>query len=484
VCHGPDMPPGDPHMARSNIPPSTCTAREGAAQSVSKSSVFICHTYRCGSTLLCDALSSTGVAGYAEEYFPELAPDGTLFVATGAALRDPDTWRFDWTAGSFEDCLERVRTLGTSQNGVFATKLKWRNMPYLAEMLGALPERGELSVAEHLNTLFPNLQYVWVTRRHKVRQAVSLVKARQTRQWKATTAQPQQSDPTQYNFLLVDLALREIVRQEAAWEEYFTNTGITPFTVVYEDLVRDYEFTLRRLLAHLRIELPSEYLFPSPRVHKQADAVSEEWVERYHRDVTRSRTLRITNQLPALLFKKRLRDTYVLPRLRARTARLSERFTNTRARPPLVAPQSPVRDNLEATHSFAGVRDVRRPPTAPDAVPRFVGVRRPDADPVAEVCSLGVEARGEGTPTHREERVERARGAYLTPKLKRRRRPLELMLAAVLLAIVVAVTPALATVGASSPHLSKNARRAKLSYGCPYHRAGAPTACARNVGRV
>ena len=283
-----------------------------------KSCFFICHTLRCGSTLLCDALSRTGVAGYAEEYFPECHPGGDVFVATGAALKDPDTWRSDWTNTPFEQCLDRVLRSGTTPNGVFASKVKWFNIPYLGEMLGALSERGDVPVAEHLESLFPNLRYVWVTRRDKVRQAVSLVKARQSTQWKSMSAQPQGSDVADYNFHVVDIALRRIVREECAWEEFFTHAGITPFTVVYEDLVRNYESTVRRLLDHLEISLPREYVFPAPRLHKQADAVSEEWVARYYRDARSSRAWRTVASLPVLLVRRRLRETYVLPRLRRR----------------------------------------------------------------------------------------------------------------------------------------------------------------------
>jgi trehalose 2-sulfotransferase len=290
-----------------------------------KSCFFICHTLRCGSTLLCDALSSTGVAGDAEEYFPERSPAGEVFVATGAALKDPDTWRSDWTSTPFDQCLDRVLRSGTTPNGVFASKVKWFNMPYLDERLGAIPERGGLSLAEQLNRLFPDLRYVWVTRRDKLRQAVSLVKARQSTRWKSLSAQPQGFDAVDYNFHVVDIALRRIVYEECAWEEYFTHMGITPFTVVYEDLVRNYESTVRRLLDQLEIELPSEYVFPPPRLHKQADAVSEEWVERYHRDARSSRTLRTVANLPALLVRRRLRETYVLPRLRRHMGHLWER---------------------------------------------------------------------------------------------------------------------------------------------------------------
>jgi LPS sulfotransferase NodH len=284
--------------------------------------VLICHTLRSGSTLLCDALSSTGVAGYAEEYFPELSPAGELYVTTGAALKDPNTWRSDWRATPFEKCMERVLASGTTPNGVFASKVKWLNMPYFSDALGAPAERGGLLLAECLDNLLPNLRYVWVTRRDKVRQAVSLVRAQQSTEWKAMSAQRPRSNSVEYNFHVIDLALRRMVNEECAWEEYFTQAGITPFSVVYEDLVRKYEPTVRQLLDHLGLGLPPEYVFPGPRLHKQADAISDEWVERYHRDARSSRTWRTVTNAPALLLKRRLRETYVLPRLRIRVDHL------------------------------------------------------------------------------------------------------------------------------------------------------------------
>jgi trehalose 2-sulfotransferase len=309
----------DRHLQLVTARPTTSLNEEGA-QTAPKLCFFICHTLRSGSTLLCDALNNTGVAGYPEEYFPERCRDGEVFVATGAALKDPDTWRSDWISTPFEQCMDRVLTSGTTPNGVFASKVKWSNMPYLSETLDLPPERRGSPPAHHLTSLFPNLRYVWVTRRDKIRQAVSLVKAKQSSQWKVLSAEPLCPAAVDYSFHLIDVALRGIVHDECAWEEYFTQAGITPFTVVYEDFVRNYEPTVRRLLDHLGIDLPREYVFPVPRLHKQADAVSEEWVDRYHRDARSSRAWRTVANLPALLVKPRLRETYVMPRLRRHLA--------------------------------------------------------------------------------------------------------------------------------------------------------------------
>lgn len=314
-----------------------------------KASLFVCHTLRCGSTLLCDALSSTGVAGHAEEYFPERAPDGTVFVSAGAALIDPNTWRSDWTATPLEECLGRVFRSGTTPNGVFAAKVKWRNVPYLGEMLGA-PDQRWSSLAEHLDMRFPDLRYVWVTRRDKVRQAVSLVKARQSSQWKAMSAQPQRFGVADYNFHLIDVALRRIVDEECAWEDYFTQAGVTPFTVVYEDLVRNYESTVRGLADDLAIPLPGEFVFQTPRLHKQADGASEEWVERYQLAAARSLRRRTVTNLPPLLAKRHLRTTYVVPRLRMSTSRLRRRPKELRSRLPRIAGEPSRRDVHTTRH--------------------------------------------------------------------------------------------------------------------------------------
>lgn len=322
------------------------------------SSVFICHTLRCGSTLLCDALSNTGVAGYAEEYFPERCADGTVFVSTGAALKDPEIWECDWTRAAFEDCLVRVLKSGTTPNGVFAAKVKWANMPYLSELLDPSMGSDGRSLAERLNAELPGLRYVWITRRDKLRQAVSLIKARQSQQWKATAAHPQESGPIVYSFYLLDEALRRIVDEECAWEEYFTEAGITPVTVVYEDLVRDYESTVRQLLGLLQIDLPADYVFPAPGVQKQADTVSEDWLQRYRDDARSRRTVRTAANLPGLILRRHLRETYITPRLRSGVRQMWERGQHAGRR--LIKPVTSV-----SQHRSAGLLGAGRVEAAP-----------------------------------------------------------------------------------------------------------------------
>ena len=52
--------------------------------------------------------------------------------------------------------------------------------------------------------------------------------------------------------------------------------------MIYEELTTSYERTALEILQYLHIDIPERVLFKGRRMKKQADALSEEWVQRYH----------------------------------------------------------------------------------------------------------------------------------------------------------------------------------------------------------
>src|ERR1700742_1370636 len=96
---------------------------------------IVCSTQRSGSTLLCNLLASTGVAGDPQEYFEAMAetgmpPQPSFFLAglprTGVGVRD-DPRPVDAPAYSdlrlvdgWRAHLDRTFALGTTANGVFS----------------------------------------------------------------------------------------------------------------------------------------------------------------------------------------------------------------------------------------------------------------------------------------------------------------------------------------------------------------------------
>lgn len=278
-----------------------------------KKSYLICFTQRSGSNLLVSGLKWPRVAGEPSEYFnewKEVTPEAP--------------WFQDWGTRSFEDNLDCVFDYGTTSNGVFGSKVLWYNAHYLNRILEQKPQYQQLSMAERLARTFPDVRYIWVTRRDKVRQAVSLMKAKQSDAWIQSSAADAGSRDISFNFQLIDSALRQIVREEASWADYFATAGISPLTVVYEDLVLQYEQTVRRALDYLDIPWPEAFVLPAPRMQKQADTLSEDWVRRYYEAERFEHALRTATNLPAVIRSPSLRAAYLLPRITRQLERIPE----------------------------------------------------------------------------------------------------------------------------------------------------------------
>jgi LPS sulfotransferase NodH len=241
-------------------------------------SYFICTTPRSGSSLLCNRLTNTQIAGNPDEYFG----------------KESESWIEKWGPDiSFREYLNRVLQQGTTANGVFGAKVFLidgygdeclfdfiRKAAQLPEYAGA-----QLNAQELLADIFPNLHYIWLTRRDKVRQAVSLWRALQTRVWLSfRTMENVAPQPAFYDAAKIHRALQYLLMQNAEWQEFFTRAAITPLTVVYEDFVGEQEQTISRVLDFLGIERPDTLRLYKPFLMKQADSESEEWVRRYHED--------------------------------------------------------------------------------------------------------------------------------------------------------------------------------------------------------
>jgi LPS sulfotransferase NodH len=261
----------------------------------------VCATPRSGSTLLCELLKSTGVAGRPEEYFEAcldtgLPPHPGDYLAglprTGAGIRDDETAppapEYSSLIGleSYRRHLERTFRLGTSENGVFATKLMWRHLPDLQALAAQLPEYAGLELHDLLTKLLADPRYVWVTRRDKLRQAVSLWRALQTRTWRIEHPGADHSTPSlRYSFQGLEHLVRSLTTEDGAWSAYFEAHAIPAVTVVYEDdLERDPTAAVKAVLRHVGVAAPDHWRPPEP-MHRQADGLSEDWVAAYHRDL-------------------------------------------------------------------------------------------------------------------------------------------------------------------------------------------------------
>jgi LPS sulfotransferase NodH len=219
-------------------------------------SYLVCSIPRSGSTLLCDLLMSTGVAGHPIEYFHPSRMEGL--------------WR-EWEVDSIDDYVGRLLAERTGANGVFGAKVHWGQYN---------PAFGDRDPRE----LFPSLRLVSIRRVDRLRQAISWVRALQSEEWRARGGAPAEERAT-FDAEEIRRKLTRIENDEAGWSGLFERHGIAPLEVTYEQLVEHREETAAAVADHLGLELLDGFRFGPPKLERQADAVSEEWVQRYRAEI-------------------------------------------------------------------------------------------------------------------------------------------------------------------------------------------------------
>jgi trehalose 2-sulfotransferase len=272
-------------------------------------SYLVCATPRSGSTLFCEALSATAIAGYPKEYFEALKETGLprqpqqyfstladsasteyheILDLLGNPPLDQDTAVLkQWSGRAYANYLREVLEQGTTPSGVFGTKMMWGYFADFVSLARQIPTYQGMDVCDLVASIFPNVRYIWVTRQNKEGQAISLWKAIQTQHWRkdsgplATNGSSARKKELVFHFGAISHLEQQILANEAAWQHYFKAAGIQPLVIVYEDLIRDYEVTLQKALHYLAIPLPKDLVFARPRMEQQSDTHSQEWVQRY-----------------------------------------------------------------------------------------------------------------------------------------------------------------------------------------------------------
>jgi LPS sulfotransferase NodH len=264
---------------------------------------LVCSTQRSGSTYLCQLLASTGTLGNPEEFFEARAETGLpphpgYFLAglprTGVGIRDDvrptsgPAYSDLTTVDGWEAHLERTFARGTTPNGVFGAKIMWNQLSDLEQHAAAVERLAGLSRIEVLEELFDGevaAGFVWVRRRDKVRQAISLWRALQTRAWRLERGDRNSEAPVlSYSFEGIEHLRRRLSADDEAWGRFFDKHGIDALELVYEeDVAPDPERSVRRVGAHLGEAVPADWA-PEARTVRQSDELSDDWYETYHQD--------------------------------------------------------------------------------------------------------------------------------------------------------------------------------------------------------
>ena len=238
-------------------------------------SYIICSMPRSGTHLLGEALQNTGRAGRPDEYL--------LCDHQGRMGNEVGSIAELYGKKTLEEFLDVVTELGSSSNGVFGVTIMGGYFHTILDNYRTLPQYQDIeNDYDLMNKLFYTPQYIWLIRRDKVRQAVSMYKALQTNVWKKETLPANRIKSTpKFDFDKIDFYHNRFLSAEKEWKLYFTQHNIIPFKVIYEDLVDNYEQTAIDLLDFLNLST-DDLTFEPRQLKKQANSLNDEWITQYH----------------------------------------------------------------------------------------------------------------------------------------------------------------------------------------------------------
>lgn len=238
-------------------------------------SYLICASPRSGSTLLCDLLKQTGVAGRPNSFYRRESVDHYVE-------------RFGIEPGSgsaFERrYLDAAIRHGTADTGMFGMRLMWPSLPGLLDKLRPLfPQQS--TDAGRLAAAFGTPLYIHLRREDRLAQAISRAKAEQSGLWHrgADGSERERVKPPEapsYDAAQLAGFIAEAAEYETGWQRWFASEGIAPLELTYEALSADPTAVLATILEALGLD-PATAANVAPQTARLADAESAAWAERF-----------------------------------------------------------------------------------------------------------------------------------------------------------------------------------------------------------
>ncbi len=234
---------------------------------------LICSTKRVGGTLLLSLLGNRG-------------------IVSGERLKEVriNEAKIDWDKKDLNEFMEEIFSSTTTFNGLSGFNIHWQHLEHLVRVLHNTTRHEHVSVWNIASCFPPRVKYIYLTRKDKVRQAISLLKAEQTGIWRMENGANRESsrDPV-FDLNYISKFMVELKRQERSWEKFFRKNKISPLRLEYEEYIKDTRETLVKILKHLEMPIP-EKLAVTTNLLKQSDALSEEWVRKYYAIGSQRRT--------------------------------------------------------------------------------------------------------------------------------------------------------------------------------------------------
>jgi len=144
---------------------------------------------------------------------------------------------------------------------------------------------GEGDFPTQVEKAFGQPLYIYLSRKDKVSQAISLIRAEQSGLWHLNVDGSvyegrSEQQPQTYDADNIAATVAKLDSDDAAWAAFFAETGIKPLRLTYEGNAADPQSALAKVLSVLGRDpaIASTVAVPT---RKMADDTSREWRERF-----------------------------------------------------------------------------------------------------------------------------------------------------------------------------------------------------------
>lgn len=223
-------------------------------------------------------LDATGKSGHPDSHFH--SPSISAWMGYYDVEFDSNKSERDLLA----DIFTAARNRGTGNTGMFGLRLQRHSFDFFLQKLQVLVS-GCSRDHERIEKAFGQTLFIHLTRKNKLEQAISFVKASQTGLWHKApdgTELERLSAPQEpiYDFEAIQRHLTELDSMDRNWISWFSSERLTPLRIYYEELSEDPIAITGQLLQKLGLnhELTREIQVP---VAKLADCTNREWAKRF-----------------------------------------------------------------------------------------------------------------------------------------------------------------------------------------------------------
>ena len=243
---------------------------------------MICTVPRSGSTLLCELLSATNVAGKPGSHFHVPSLEGWL---SAYGLTETD---FATREDALRAIFKAAGARGKGDTDIFGLRMQRESFDHFMQQLERLWP-GRMRDVERIEAAFGPTLFIHLSRPDRLGQAISLLRAEQTGLWHRRsdgtelerTAPPQDA---RYDAEAIARHMNALSARDEAWERWFEQEGLRPLTVRYDALSDDPQKVLAKILSVLGLDPSIAHSIETPTA-KLADAESQQWRARFEADV-------------------------------------------------------------------------------------------------------------------------------------------------------------------------------------------------------